>query len=166
MNKYRFDNRSEDEFKKDIKDSTMMERSLFFMWLDLVEKETGSRPKFTDTGCGNDGEFLEDKKVTTDPDFTVDGYGEVEVKFSKPMITTNFHLKANQMKSYCKRNATILMVNGSGEEIPVFTLLKPEALEAIVEECKCINFKGFGWKQAYRIPVKRFLWRPLVHSNS
>ena len=158
---YRFDNRSEEEFKEDIKNHTMSERTLFFLWLDLIEKDTGKRPKFTDTGCGNDGEFLENSKVKTDPDFTVEGYGEIEVKFSKPLIKTYFHLKTNQIKNYCTRRATILMVNGAGEETPMFTMLKPEALDAIVRDCKAINFKGFGWKPAYRILVSRFLWRPL-----
>ena len=158
---YRFDNRSEDEFKADIKNHTTEERRLFFMWLDLIEKETGKRPGFQDTGCGNDGEFLENSKVNTDPDFTVDGYGEIEVKFAKPLIKTYFHLKTNQVKHYCERGATILMVNGAGEEIPMFTMLKPGALQDITKDCKRINFKGFGWKPAYRVLVSRFLWRPL-----
>lgn len=158
---YRFDERSESEFKRDIKSHTMEERALFLLWLDLIEKETGTRPEFKDTGCGKDGNFLEDKAVSTDPDFEVDGFGEVEVKFAKPMLKKYFHLKRNQVKQYHKRGASILMVNGSEEDVPMFTMLKSEALEVIMKECDIINWKGFGWKPAYRIPVSRFLWRPL-----
>lgn len=158
---YRFDERSKEEFEKDIKSHTMEERALFLLWLDLIEKDTGSRPKFKDTGCGKDGAFLDDKDVNTDPDFEVEGYGEIEVKFAKPMLNRNFHLKTNQVKSYLKKGATILMVNGSGEDVPTFTMLKPTALQAIMDECEVINWKGFGWKPAYRIAVNRFLWRDL-----
>jgi hypothetical protein len=158
---YRYDERSEKQFKQDIKSHTMEERALFLLWLDLLERETGERPNFEDTGCGKSGDFLEDKDVNTDPDFKVDGFGEVEVKFARPMLERVFHLKSNQVKQYHKRGATILMVNGAGEDVPTFTMLKPDALEAIMEECPVVNWKGFGWKPAYRIPVDRFIWRPL-----
>jgi len=158
---YRFDERSESEFKEDIKNHTMEERALFLLWLDLVERDTGSRPEFKDTGCGRSGDFLEDKAVNTDPDFEVDGYGEVEVKFAKPMLKRYFHLKQNQVKQYLKRGACILMVNGSGEEVPEFTMLKTDALASIMKDCEIVPWKGFGWKPAYRIPVNKFLWRPL-----
>lgn len=158
---YRFDERSKEEFQEDIKNHTMEERALFLLWLDLIEKETGTRPKFKDTGCGKNGDFLEDNEVNTDPDFEVDGYGEIEVKFAKPMLKRSFHLKRNQVKQYHKRGASILMVNGAEEDVPTFTMLKPDALEAIMKECDVVNWKGFGWKPAYRIPVSRFLWRSL-----
>jgi len=159
---YRFDKRTKEEFEKDIKERTLLERSLFIAWLDLVEKETGSRPEFTDTGCGKDGELLEDKDVNTNPDFHVDGYGKVEVKFANPMIRKFFHLKINQVKSYVKKDATILMINGAGEEIPEFTMIKKPALERIMSECKEVPWAGFGYKPSYKIPVDQFIWRPLV----
>lgn len=158
---YRYDTRSKAEFERDIKSHTMEERALFLLWLDLVEKETGKRPKFQDNGCGNRGELLDDKEVSTDPDFEVEGYGHVEVKFSKPMLTKFFHLKKNQVQKYIKNGATILMVNGAKEDVPTFTMLKPAALAAIAEDCKVIPWTGFGHKPAYKIPVGRFIWRPL-----
>jgi hypothetical protein len=163
---YRFDERSKEEFQRDIKAHTMTERALFLLWLDLIEKETGKRPSFKDTGCGQSGDFLEDKEVSTDPDFEVEGYGEIEVKFAKPMLTKTFHLKVNQIKSYIKREATILMVNGADEDVPEFTLLKPNTLKKIRDNCKVVNWIGFGWKPAYRIPVKDYIWRPLKQQNS
>lgn len=158
---YRFDSRSEAEFKKDIKASTMTERSLFLLWLDLIEKETGKRPQYKDTGCGKSGEFLKDEEVSADPDFDVDGYGSIEVKFSKPMLTKMFHLKTGQVKQYQKKNTTILMVNGTDQDVPMFTMIKPEALAKIAESCDIVPWVGFGGKNAYRIPVDMFIWRPI-----
>lgn len=158
---YRFDDRSEEQFKKEIKERTFEERALFLRWLDLVEKETGKRPSYIDTGCGKTGDFLEDEEVSTDPDFKVEGYGHVEVKFSKPMLRRVFHLKESQVKSYLKKKATILMVNGAGEDVPEFTILKPKTLKEIANICEIVFWKGFGGKPSYRIPVNKFVWRPL-----
>lgn len=159
---YRFDQRSRSEFKRDIKAHTNTERDLFMRWLDAIEKETGVRPKYKDCGCGRDGEFLEDNDVNTNPDFAVDGYGFVEVKFSKPLLKRDFHLKKNQVNNYVKKNATVLMFNGvDDDDGPTFTMLKANALKAIQEECKVVNWQGFGYKPAYRVPVNRFIWRKL-----
>lgn len=161
MNNYRYDNRSEDQFKRDIKSRTQEERKLFFLWLDLVAKTTGQRPVFTDTGCGQTGELLAEEDVSTSPDFHVEGYGQVEVKFSKPLLTKFFHLKASQVRSYLKSGATILMINGSDEPVPQFTMLRKSALQEIVDTCKVIPWVGFGSKMSYKVPVSKFIWRPL-----
>lgn len=158
---YRYDNRSEDQFKRDIKSRTKEERTLFMLWLDLIEKSTGKRPGYSDTGCGQSGELLKDSEVSLDPDFHVEGYGKVEVKFSKPLLKKFFHLKASQVRSYQKEGATILMINGSDMPIPDFTMLKPAALQEIIDSCKVIPWTGFGGKPSYKIPVDKFIWRPL-----
>ena len=57
----RFDNRSIDTFKRDIKFATMLEKYLFEGWLKRV-KDKNSNVKvdsWKDNGCGNDGEFIE-----------------------------------------------------------------------------------------------------------
>lgn len=158
---YRFDNRSEEQFRKDIKSRTAEERSLFILWLDLIERTSGNRPKYNDTGCGQTGELLTDKEVSMDPDFYVEGYGKVEVKFSKPMLDKFFHLKESQVKSYVRGGATILMINGSQERIPQYTMLKTPALQDIIDTCKVIPWTGFGGKPSYKISVNKFVWRPL-----
>lgn len=160
MNSYRFDYRSEEQFVRDIKSRTLEERALFECWLDLIEKETGNRPAFKDTGCGKDGNLLQDNEVSTDPDFDVNGFGLVEVKFSKPKIKDNFHLKVSQVKQYLKKNVTILMVNGS-DTTPEFTMLKADALKNISKFCEKVCFGGFGGKLSYRIPIGMFIWRQL-----
>lgn len=157
---YRQDDRTPEQFAKDIKSRTMEERALFLMWLDLTEKETGRRPVYKDNGCGKTGDVLEDKDVSTAPDFEVEGYGMVEIKFSKPMLKKFFHLKVSQVKQYLKQDATVLMVQGADTK-PVFTMLKPEALKDIIKECKEVPWIGFGYKMSYRIPIDKFIWRSL-----
>jgi hypothetical protein len=158
---YRHDDRSPEQFAKDIKAHTMEERALFLLWLDLVEKETGKRPTYKDTGCGKTGDVLDDKDVSTDPDFEVEGYGLVEIKFSKPLLNKFFHLKTSQVKQYCQKNAMILFVHGTETKSPVFTMLKQDALKSIMKECKIVNWLGFGYKPSYRVPIGKFIWRPL-----
>jgi hypothetical protein len=158
---YRLDGRSEEEFRRQIKDRTMQERSLFLLWLDLLEKSTGTRPVYKDIGCGKTGDYLPDEDVTMEPDFEVEGYGKVEVKFSKPMLDRMFHLKVGQVKSYHKSNASILMVNGADFDTPKFTMLKTDALKQIIDFCEVTRWRGFGGKAAYRIPVDMFIWRDL-----
>lgn len=157
----RKDNRTHDEFVRDIKDRTLEERALFMLWLDLQERETGTRPSYEDTGCGQHGEYLEDEDVSLDADFSVDGIGSLEVKFSRPLLKRNFHLKVSQVNAYIKQNASLLMVNGASEDVPEFTIISPEALQDIKDSCPIVRWQGFGGKASYRIDVKQYVWRPL-----
>lgn len=131
------------------------------LWLDLIERTSGKRLQYTDTGCGQTGELLTDKEVSMDADFHVEEYGKVEVKFSKPLLDKFFHLKASQVKSYVRNGATILMINGSHEAVPQYTMLKSAALQDIMDTCKIIPWSGFGHKPSYKIPVSKFVWRSL-----
>lgn len=157
----RFDNRTPAEFEADIVYKTLVERKLFIQWIDLLERETGVRPNFTDTGCGKHGEFIESAKVSTDADFNVEGFGFIEVKFARPMLKRDFHLKVGQTRSYIAQGASILMVIGADEDIPKFTLLKPQVLQEIIDTCPVTRWVGFGDKPAYRIDINRFIWRDL-----
>lgn len=163
MNNYRFDKRSKEEFVADIKASTQTEAVLLNLWLNYIERTTGEeRLKFRYTGCGpNDGEFLEDSKVTTHADYEVEGIGLLEVKFSKKLLPKIFHLKVRQVESYLRQGATILMVNGSESDTPKFTIINTVALQAIADTCEVRPWAGFGGKISYKIPVSRCIWRPL-----
>lgn len=157
----RYDKRTEEEFKQDIAYKTLVERKLFLKWIELQERDTGVRPQFTDTGCGKHGEFIEAKDVSTDADFNVQGFGAIEVKFARPMLKRDFHLKVGQTKSYITQGASILMVIGADEDVPKFTLLSPQALQEIIDTCPVTRWVGFGDKPAYRIEINKFIWRKL-----
>jgi hypothetical protein len=158
---YRYDKRTESEFKKDIKERTLRERELFLLWIDSIERTTGKRPFYRDTGCGQSGEFLEDHEVSTDADFEVEGFGKVEVKYADKKLDSLFHLKVNQVKKYCNQNVTILMVNGAATNAPVFTMLTTKCLQQIIDFCEAVSWQGFGGKRSYRIPIDMFIWRNL-----
>jgi hypothetical protein len=159
----RFDYRSKEEFKREIKDRTEQERLLFLRWIKILEAEAGGiTPKYQDNGCGQHGEFLENHEVSLDADFVVDGYGPLEVKFAKPLLKDVFHLKVGQTKSYIKQGATVLMVNGADELVPDYVLLNPEVLQNIVDNCPVVRWGGFGGKPSYRIKVDKYIWRPLL----
>lgn len=153
--KYRFDNRTKEQFAQEIKDGNRIERKLLERWLPTV-----GNPSYTDTGCGNDGEFLAFEDVNTDPDFHVDGIGSVEVKFARP-IPANFHLKVSQVKQYIEQNAQLLMVLGAGKEFPKYTLISVDDLQFLLDACDHVVCRQFGNKKAIRVPAEWIEWKPL-----
>ena len=158
---YRFDKRTKQEFRRDIKIASQIENKIIELWLDRIEKRRGERPKYWHIGCNNDGSYLEDHEVSTEADYCVYGYGKIEIKFSKPMITKCFHLKVNQVRSYIRQNANILMVNGWNTPNPMFVLIRVHVLKSGIKRWKRVSFHGCGNKPCFRIPVDEFIWRPL-----
>ncbi len=154
---YRQDGRSKDEFREQIQKRITRENELFLKWIESHENP----PKYVYNGCGLNGEYLEDDQVTSDADYIVDGYGPFETKYSGPLIKTCFHLKVSNINSYIKQKATILMINGADTSNPVWTIISPNVLKKITEEETIISFPGFGGKNAYKIPISKFTWRPL-----
>lgn len=149
---YRFDVRSKEQFTRDIADGNRIERMLLERWLLTI-----GNPSYQDNGCGNDGEYLEFKDVTTDPDFIVDGVGKVEVKFCRP-IPEFFHLKVGQVEQYVAEEAQLLMVLGAGKEHPKFTLISVDDLKFLLEACDHVVCRQFGNKKALRVPREWIQW--------
>lgn len=159
MKNYRFDKRTEAQFKKDIRDFTRKENELLELFIKSHDKKLKYRRIKED---GADGEYLTDEQVSIEPDFWVEDYGLVEVKFAKPMLKKCFHLKVGQMKKYESQNATILMVNGVNTDSPQFTLIKPKKIKWIIKTCEEVPWGGFGGKLSYKIPVDAFKWQDLM----
>ena len=158
---YRLDVRSKEQFHKDILEASNHERDLVSLWTKVLSKERKKVIGYRNNGCGNDGRPLEISDVSTDADFIVDDVGLVEVKFSKTVCKEFFHLKVNQVNSYLKQNATLLMVNGSMTDEPVYIIIDGAALERLKSSCKVVPFAGFGFKAAYKIPVNNYIWKKL-----
>jgi len=131
------------------------------MWTKILSKERKKKIGYKNNGCGNDGRPLEISDVSTDADFVVDEVGFVEVKFSKSVCKEFFHLKVNQVNSYLKQNATLLMVNGSMTDTPTYTVIDSFGLDRLKSICKVVPFAGFGFKEAYKIPVSNYIWKKL-----
>ena len=159
---YRFDGRSKDKFKKDIKEASKTEEEILNLWLDIIKKDGLTKPSYTNLARGRNGGFLEDDKVDSTADFDVEGHGRVEVKFCNPFLKTRFHLKVGQLKSYIKQGCKILIVNGWETDKPVFTIISLKMMEKIVATCEVTFWEGFGKKEAYRVPTDMFVWRALT----
>ena len=111
----RFDNRTKDQFKKDIYFGTMLEK--YFME-KIAEHDCISNVR--DNGVGNDGGFIESGVNTSGADYMVDiewndeeGHGgtfnlPLEVKW----VPTygKFTLKVNDLKAYIREKAAILFI--------------------------------------------------------
>jgi len=115
----RFDNRSKDAFKKQIKFSTMLEKYFFNKWLDIVKHTDAiTVSSWEDNGCGNDGEFIA-KGNTAGADYKISGSmrggpisGEpLEVKWVP--TAGKFTLKEGDLKAYIKEGASILFIYNS-----------------------------------------------------
>ena len=119
----RFDNRSVGTFKKDIKFGTMLEKYFFDQWLQRCVNHGFYISKWSDNGCGNDGEFIASGN-TAGADYSITGVVKPE---SQVLATLNnepleikwvptagkFTLKENDLKAYVKEEANILFIYNS-----------------------------------------------------
>lgn len=153
--RYRFDNRSKEQFAAEIKAGNRIERKLLERWLTTI-----GNPAYKDNGCGNDGEYLDFDDVNTEPDFNVEGVGFVEVKFCRP-VPENFHLKISQIKRYIEQGAQLLMVLGAGKEYPKYHLISVDDLDFLLKACDHVVCRQFGNKKAIRVPTEWIQWEPL-----
>jgi len=112
----RFDSRTKETFKKDIKFGTRMESYWWNRWLNdaLVKLNTKiSDPR--DNGCGNDGEFIESGN-TAGADFMAsiayEDREETDLPIELKFVPTagKFTLKQNDLKAYIREGAAILFV--------------------------------------------------------
>ncbi len=156
MANYRFDRRSKRQFTKDIKEAHAIEDAIMEAWLAKI-----GNPPAKQHGCGPDGEYLDQANVNTDADYDVEGYGLIEVKFSKPKLRRQFHLKVDQIQSYLDQDASILMVDGWETDTPTYVLIPAALLRGMIPDLEVLSWQGFGGKMAYRIPLDKFVWRSL-----
>lgn len=113
----RFDRRSEETFKKDIKFSTMLEKHLFDEWVNRVHITSKYVLKsYEDNGVNNDGEFVPSGKSTIGADFIVTiskgkkTYKNLPLEFKWVPTAGKFTLKKNDLKAYKQEKAAILFI--------------------------------------------------------
>lgn len=151
---YRADNRSVDQFAKDIEHGHKVERELVERYAKYVERKHGQKLAIEDNGVDNSGKLLD--KASTKADFLLGGM-PLEVKFNNRMLR-HFHLKVDQLESYIRQKAHILWVNGYEADQMEFTIVSPEQLLEIKKR-GTIAFDGWGGKQCYRIAADEFQWK-------
>lgn len=156
----RMDGRSPEEFKKDIKESTKDQEVILQLWLN---KTGQSELRVWDNGSNNTGKYIKnDKEVTTDPDYYIQGLGLIEVQYAKPFCKDYFHIKTNKAKTCIQKQAKILMINGFREQQPEYILITASQIKVICARCSIVNWwHGGGGKYAYQVPISWFTWEKL-----
>lgn len=134
MSKYRFDVRSEDEFKKHIKACTLLEKELMQKYVNWLNKTNPDHVySFKDNGIDNTGEFIKsDKKLSAEADFLLYKNNKrprkIEVKHCKPECT-RFHIKLSHIYKCIADDICIVNWMGVGGKTPRFCILTPKILE-------------------------------------
>jgi len=112
----RFDNRTKDTFKRDIKFTTLLENYWWNAWLDQLDDGVVENPR--DNGCGNGGEFIASGN-TAGADFMADIKYDFRKRSDLPIemkwvpTAGKFTLKENDLKAYIREGAAILFIYNS-----------------------------------------------------
>lgn len=115
------------------------------IYVDWLNDHGGKTYQFVDHGCGPDGTFLEDKRVNTKADFLLitddQEPRKIEIKFSRK-LSSQFHLKTSQMRSYIKNDVCVVVFSGISNKTGVarFCILTPSILQQELDKGKEILF--------------------------
>jgi hypothetical protein len=155
-NEYRKDWRTDDEFAKDILEGHKAEREIIEKYANHLRKKYNIEVTIEDNGTDNSGKVVEESQVNTKADYILNGT-LIEVKFINNQAT-EFRFKKDQIKSYIKQGATILLVNGWKTDNPTFTIIKPDKLQEITRTNMAKPFKTWGYKLCYFLRSYAFKW--------
>ena len=116
----RFDFRTKDTFKKDIKFGTLIEKYFFTKWLNVAWNQGFDIHSHSNNGIDNDGEFIEEGVNTAGADYKISmSYNEqhctdlpLEVKWVP--TSGKLTLKRNDLKAYSKEGAAVLFILNTG----------------------------------------------------
>jgi hypothetical protein len=120
---HRFDYRSIDTFKKQIKFSTQLEKYFFQKWLDVCDNLphiTVQNPR--NNGVDNDGEFVA-AGVTSGADYMVDlvygkkRYSDVPIEIKWVPTFGKLTLKVGDLKAYIREGAAILFIYTKSSQV-------------------------------------------------
>lgn len=158
----RFDHRTKDQFKKDIKEATKIESILmakYVGWLNKVRDQSTAEYTYEDHGIDNTGEFLE--KVDCRADFILKRSGvknkKIDIKFAKKEVKC-FHLKVNQMMQYIQEDVCVINFIGAETDQPKFCIIPPSVLSQWLEHGERVNYKVWGGKLCIKFPVEEMEW--------
>ena len=115
----RFDYRSKDTFKKDIKFGTMLEKYFFDKWIDVAQSQGISLTEWSNNGCDNNGEYIETGRATAGADYMVSmkykGFEYEDLPLEMKWVPTagKLTLKEGDLKAYKREQAGILFIFNS-----------------------------------------------------
>lgn len=161
---FRRDVRSLEEFAKDIKDYTSIERYLIHEVFAAEAQAQGHAIRIEDYGTDNSGDVVD--KSSSKPDYRIvmeKGRYLVEVKHSPVSYKCTF--KVHDLQEYIAQNALILLFYGTGYIKDSGTInrkttrwgwITPSAMKRMLAEKTPYKDKGFGYKPCIRIIAKEF----------
>ncbi len=173
MTDYRFDNRSKNQFKKDIKDGSSKE-AFIAVRICIDEYNKSKRwPKLIPNGVDFTGQFIKNSnQVNSDPDFKINNI-LVEITRSDVVCKRYFHQKCGKLDRCAKEGYDLVFVNGyDPSKEPEYIRLSGNILDGFIQLAKKKygvvphpgggNY-GFTNKQAYRFDLSLFegMWTPL-----
>lgn len=151
---YRLDHRTVEQFEKDIKECSNIERQIIDNYAHMFFKKHGYFPNIENNGVDNSGNLIK-RRVNSNADFLVDGE-LIEVKFSKK-DQKKFHFKTSQLRSYIKQGASILFINGYETDSPRYTTFDTQVQEKWLSEKEPFYF--FPWrKEVIRVEETEVDW--------
>ena len=152
----RFDNRSKDQFKKDIYFGTMLEEYFFKKFVASQKRNDVYIDNIRDNGIGNDGEYIEAGVNTSGADYMVDMGEDIDLPLEIKWVPTygKFTLKVNDLKSYIKEKAAILFIYTTK-----FLPLKKPRDHNLLAHTQLIDYheRDLRWGIMYPDDVERFL---------
>lgn len=171
MTSYRIDNRTIDDFKESIKLASIKEAEIAIrIGIDKYER-TKKWPYIISTGCGPDGEYLQNKQVNTYPDFVIDGV-PTEITRSGPSCRYCFHEKVSKVVGCIKNKHNLVFVNGINDPEPLYINLSAIELEVFTNKAldfgeKAYKFMG-SFKPVYKYKIDWFgnMWKSLPKINN
>ncbi len=175
MSIYRMDNRTEKEFKKDIKRSHKTELDIAVRMALLDFQTTGKWPEIKPNGSDMSGKFISDEnKVTGAPDYLI-GDRLVEITRADTFCRKVFHEKVAKVNKCIKVNSSLVFVNGfEAFEEPQFIELTPEQIKQFTHQASVAHGTtghptktGFISKDSYRYEISWFdgIWKTLPALN-
>jgi len=179
----RFDNRSVDTFKRDIKFGTQLERYFFREWIGKILDDPCVRiTDWDNNGCDNDGGFIAHGD-TSGADFKISGtLNYYDMKRPKQMTdwpielkwvptAGKLTLKEADLKAYVREEANILFIYNTGKA----NLRKPKDynldrhIKNIENNADYLRY-GIMWhwdvKKLYREAKRKDLFQPISYMGN
>ena len=160
---YRFDSRSEQQFKEDIRVSSVKETvlmQLYVRWLN--QKYPDRKYTYAHNGINNNGDYIPNNSdIDSSADFLLvspkNSPRKIEIKHCNPE-RPRFHIKINHINRCIKEDVCIVNWMGVDTDNPKFCILTP----AILKEALETGYRTKMWqKPVIRFFCKDYEWHSL-----
>ncbi len=167
----RFDNRTKEEFSRDIKQLSLVEAEIALRLCIWYKENKGIWPTLTPTGTGFTGEYT--NKASSRADFKI-ANTNIEITHSANFCKKTFHEKTDKVVKCLSGEHVIIFVNGFQQFVtPSFVYIRPTRMQQLAG----LSLAKYGFrkmpargtstivnKEAYRFDIgffKETEWYPL-----